>query len=117
VKVLVATPDDGVGTVAGELVRLPIARPGHPSGAARPGFVGMSSHAVTPTVTVDQRPGLDERVLATLFEEDCRDRGLALGDDLRQGIGIEVQRLARVADAFPVGTVLERHGVGVRARS
>jgi hypothetical protein len=117
VKVLVATPDDCTGTVAGELVRLPIARPGHPACAARPGFVGMSSHAPTPTVTVDQRPGLDERVLATLFEEDCRDRGLALGEELRRLIGVEVRRLVRLADAFPVGTVLERHGVSVRART
>ena len=111
------TPDDLCGTVEGELVRLPMAFPGHPAGADRPkGFVGMSSHAFTTTVKVDRRPELDELVLATLFEEDWRDRGLAVGSELRRLVGTEVVRLLQVADAFPVGTVLERHGTSVRAR-
>ena len=124
-KVLVATtatqgstPGDTCGTVEGELVRLPVALPGHPAGADRPkGFMGMSSRALTTTVRVDHRPGLDELVLATLFEEDWRDRGLEIGDDLRRLIGREVCRLTQVAEGFAVGTVLERHGPSVRART
>lgn len=124
-RVLVATaatqgtdPDDRCATVEGELVRLPMAVPGHPAGTDRPkGFVGMSSRAFTTTVKVERRPGLDELVLATLFEEDWRDRGLSVGVELRRLLGVEVCRLLQVADSFPVGTVLERHGVSVRART
>jgi hypothetical protein len=113
-----ATATDRCGTVEGELVRLPISFPGHPAGTDQPkGFVGMSSQAFTTTVKVARRPGLDELVLTTLFEEDWRDRGLALGDDLRRLIGVEVCRLLQVAESFPVGTVLERHGITVRARN
>jgi hypothetical protein len=123
-RVLVATaatqgtqPDDRCGTVEGELVRLPVVLPGHPAGADRPkGFVGMSSQALTTTVKVDRRP-LDELVLATLFEEDWRDRGLQVGEDLRRLIGSEVCRLTQVAEQFPLGTILERHGPSVRARA
>ena len=113
-----ATPDDRCGTVEGELVRLPVVLPGHPAGVDRPrGFVGMSSQALTTTVKVSRRKHLDELVLATLFEEDWRDRGLDVGEDLRRLIGAEVCRLTQVAEHFPVGTVLERWGPSVRARS
>jgi hypothetical protein len=111
------TPDDRCGTVEGELVRLPVVLPGHPAGTDRPkGFVGMTSQALTTTVKVGMRTNLDELVLATLFEEDWRDRGLEVGDDLRRLIGSEVCRLTQVAEHFPVGTVLERHGSSVRPR-
>ena len=124
-KVLVATaetqgvtPEDRCGTVEGELVRLPVVLPGHPAGLDRPeGFVGMSSHALTTTVKVGVRKEIDHRVLARLFEEDWRDRGLELGEDLRRLIDAEVARLTRVADHFALGTVLERHGPTVRART
>ena len=113
-----STPGDRCATLEGELVRLPMALPDHPAGSDRPkGFVGMSSRAFTTTVRVAERPGLDELVLATLFEEDWRDRGLTVGRDLRRLLGTEVCRLLQVAEAFPVGTVLERHGVSVRART
>ena len=112
-----STPGDRCGTVEGELVRLPVVLPGHPAGADLPkGFVGMSSRAFTTTVRVDRRPGLDEPVLATLFEEDWRDRGLELGAEVRRLIGTEVCRLTEVAEAFPIGTVLERFGPSVRVR-
>ena len=75
----------------------------------------MSSRALTPTVRVAERADLDELVLAQLFEEDWRDQGLELGEGLRRLIGTEVCRLGEVADRFPVGTVLERHGASVRA--
>jgi hypothetical protein len=112
------TTADCCGTVEGELVRLPVLHSGHPAGTERPpGFVGMSSRALTTTVKVDARPGIDELVLATLFEEDWRDLGLDVGDDLRRLIGAEVCRLTQVAEHFPLGTVLERHGPSVRARN
>src|SRR5688500_3139221 len=124
-RVLVATAatqgsqsEDWCGTVEGELVRLPVLLAGHPAGNARPkGFVGMPSRALTTTVRVDDRPDLDELVLARLFEEDWRDRGLDIGDDLRRLIGSEVCRLTQVAELHPIGTVLERHGTSVRVRA
>ena len=123
-RVLVATnatqgtrTADCCGTVEGELVRLPVVLPGHPAGADRPrGFLGMSSRAITTTAKVSNR-NLDTHVLAQLFEEDWRDRGLEVGEALRRLIGSEVVRLTQVAEHFALDTVLERHGPSVRARA
>jgi hypothetical protein len=124
-RVLVATnatqgtrTEDCCGTVEGELVRLPVVLPGHPAGTDRPrGFLGVSSRAITTTAKVSNRKHLDPHVLAQLFEEDWRDRGLEVGEALRRLIGSEVVRLTHVAEHFALGTVLERDGPSVRARA
>lgn len=138
-------PDDYAWTVEGELVT-PVATEcadGDRCGCAR-GFPGLASARATTTAMVVDRPGVTERDLREalfdwldrggwidLLERAAVERSIAAGHDGCLGVSElddvdaavdaiideHVELIGEVCAAFPEGTVVERHGLRVMARS
>jgi hypothetical protein len=137
--------DDYAWTVEGELVT-PVATEcadGDRCGCAR-GFPGLASALATTTAMIVERPGVTESDLRDavfdwldrggwidLLERAAVERSIAAGHDgclgasERQEIDAtvdaivdeHVERIHEVCASFPEGTVVERHGSVVTARS
>lgn len=138
-------PDDYAWTVEGELVT-PLATEctsGDRCGCAR-GFPGLASARATTTAMVVERPGVTEDDLRDavydwldrggwieLLEQTAVERSIAAGHDgclavaeldeidriVDSLIDEHVEMIADVCDNFAEGTVVERHGTVVMARS
>jgi len=138
-------PDDYAWTVEGELVT-PVATEcadGDRCGCAR-GFPGLASARATTTAMIIERPGVTEDDLRDavfdwldrggwfdLLERAAVDRSIAAGHDGCLGVAElddidatvdaivseHVEMIGEVCASFPEGTVVERHGTLVVARS
>ena len=135
------SPDDYSFTVEGELVT-PLAAEcasGERCGCNR-GFPGLASGFATTTAMVAERPGVTEEDLRDavfdwldrtgwidLFEETARERA-SINDDAEFDVDGDVDDLIesiidehvdcihQVCSAYPVGTVVVRHGTRVMTR-
>ena len=102
-------PDDYCFTIEGELVRLPFLECACPDCGCTRGFAGMTSHRATTTALVVDRPELHVEVYRSLLRDEILGAGCPADDpDLDRSIADEVDHLRRLADAFAVGSVLER---------
>lgn len=127
-KVLVATSrtqgavaGDYCCTVEGELVLggpiLECCRASQ-CGCAR-GFPGLASERATTTAMIEDRPHLDNTLLAIAVRESLDRQGwlAALGpDEIDQGVEDEVALIELIAGAFPVGWVIGRCGTQIHQR-
>jgi hypothetical protein len=138
-------PDDYAWTVEGELVTPLVSEcaSGDRCGCAR-GFPGLASARATTTAMVVERPGITEGDLRDavydwldrggwieLLEQTAIERSIAAGhhgcpavadldeiDGIVEGIIDEhVEMIEAVCSNFTEGTVVERHGTVVMARS
>lgn len=127
-RVLVATSrtqgaadGDYCWTVEGELVlarAIMECRHADECGCAR-GFPGLASERATTTAAIEDRPGLDHQLLAIAIRESLGRQGWlgALSEEeIDRGVEDEIALIELVARAFPVGSVVGRHGTQVHVR-
>ena len=115
-----ASPGDYSWTVAGELVTPVVANCSSPDrcGCGR-GFPGLASAKSTTTATVVDLPHITLNDLGDAIF-DWLDRGgwldLIPSDDWHELVEEHVEAIQEVAEWFPVGTIIGRHGDHVFAR-
>lgn len=83
------------------------------------GFPGLASERATTTALIEDHPDLDRGLLAIAIRESLDRQGwlASFGPDvIDQGLEDEVALIERIAAAFPVGTVIGRHGTEVHSR-
>jgi hypothetical protein len=125
-KVLAATmasqgglDGDYSAVVDGELVTFPMVDCDCPDCGCRRGMGGLSSHRATTTFEVVERPELDEQTLFQLVLDSAVVGGWG-SPDAPEFVAIirdEVACLRRVAEHYPVGTVLGRQDDTVYVRA
>ena len=122
-KVLVATSfrqgdraDDRCDTVEGELVVVPGPGCGDATCECQRAFVGLASRGVTTTALVKRRT-LDFPAYEAVLADALAGIGWPAGTDPDPAvIELVVRETTLIAQVFPVGAVVERHGRQVRAR-
>lgn len=127
-KVLVATrrtqglrPDDYCWTIDGELVLAgAVIECSSPErcGCGR-GFPGLASARATTTAIIVERPEIDMHELSSSIRESLDRQGYLYGlddDEADELVESECWRLAAIARAWPVGTVLDRRDGFLHAR-
>jgi len=127
-KVLVATDEtqgqrksDYHNAETGELVRFIMECDGEKVDGkcgCRRALGGMVSQKGTTTFTVEDRPGfeLDDLILAVA--ESLGNAGWLSGDveDALEWATTDAQELARLAEVFPVGSIVEKRGRDIKER-
>ena len=88
----------------------------------RRALAGAASHRATTTVKVVERPDLDARAYRALVVDSLESQGfvndeLLTDRDVLEWVDDLMDDLIRVAETFPAGTILERRGDFLMARS
>lgn len=124
-KVLVATKEtqgrrrnDFSWTDEGEFVCFPFECDGEQidgTCGCKRSFSGFSTHKSTTTAKVVEK-GITEEQFVELYRHSQTAAGWVKYGDLDPTVAREAAELLRIADTFPVGTVVEKRGDGVQSR-